>query len=178
MQYTAKMVTFALIALIGTSSASLGSGYSRGGCYSAGSGCWGWVCDPGGLCAFVEPGNPRLPEKGISVIVDPDIDWGTLQVDVTVQRAEDSRKSNVIEPAPAGVAVYVDDAGRTVRKADYGEGKTIRDGKNLDVYDCDELYPASIAELLPYSQYMIGRSRTYDSGRTIRCGAEGGRGNA
>jgi len=95
-----------------------------------------------GLSSIASPGDPNLPVKEIKVIVPPD----TIESSISVKIEGDnvtalSAKYDISAVPPYGVIVDEKEF------LDWGEGKTIVDGKNINTYESDEFFPKAKVEL-------------------------------
>lgn len=80
------------------------------------------------------PGRPALPAQRVRVLVGPDADLRRLAVDIEDAQEEDVPGTFRVEPAPAPTG---DGAPR------WPAGARIVDGKDVDVYGKNALYPTS-----------------------------------
>jgi len=97
------------------------------------------------------PGDPALPQTVVNVAVPPGVDWSSLQIAVSDAAEIVLHGTHSVTPAPPGAA-YIEKDGQWQRQVDWGAGKTIVNGRNINVYGVDAEYPGRVAELLPYAQ--------------------------
>lgn len=93
------------------------------------------------------PGDPSLPHKTFNILVHPDIDWSTLQLDITSSQITSLPGLYNIKPA-GPVCTWDGEQVITI----FGEGKDIVDCKNMNVYGNDENYPENCVSLIDKSQ--------------------------
>jgi len=92
------------------------------------------------------PGDPILPQKVIDVIVPPNVDWRTIQIElVPVTKTVEGR--HTIMPAPPLRARVGDE-----ELVDWGIGKNIVDGRNITIYGSNKFYPTVPVTLVNQSQ--------------------------
>ncbi len=93
------------------------------------------------------PGDPMLPHKVYNILLPPDVDWSSLEMTILGYQTEELSGTYDIGPAPVP-ATWKD--GKWI--FDWGEGKKIVAGKNINIYGISASYPEENAALLPYSQ--------------------------
>jgi len=86
------------------------------------------------------PGDPALPRRVIRIALPPEVDGSTLSLEILQSEETVLEGEYEIEPAPP-FATW--DGTQVVYE--WGEGKRIVDGKNLNVYELDSAYPAQPA---------------------------------
>jgi len=91
-----------------------------------------------GFSTTASAGNPTLPHNVFNIVVPPDIDWESLQLEVISAETTTLKGTYDIGPAALPVAQQ--------------EGGALVDGKNMDVYGNDADFPENYVSLLPYSQ--------------------------
>ncbi|MBN1981057.1 MAG: hypothetical protein JW795_05975 [Chitinivibrionales bacterium] len=87
-----------------------------------------------------EPGYPKLPTELYLFLLPPDADLATVSVHIDVLKEKSSTVVSPIEPASQP---YSDDAVYA-----WPQSKTVVDGKVMDVYGKDQLYPQSFSEII------------------------------
>lgn len=103
-----------------------------------------------GYSSTGSPGDPQLPERLIELRVPDDIVWDSVKLTVEVTDSEVLDGTYLIAPAPPlGAAL---DLPYDPDYLDWGEGKQIVDGRNLNVYGVDADYPAQPVVMIPYTQ--------------------------
>ena len=100
-----------------------------------------------GFSSTTSPGDPMLPHKVYNIAVPPDIVWSILKLNIVSAGTSVLDGTYDIRPAGPDIA-WVDD--KLIE--DWGHGKDIVNGKNMEVYATDAEFPESYLELLPYSQ--------------------------
>jgi uncharacterized protein YegL len=100
----------------------------------------------GGFGYTSSPGDPRLPCRSYDVVVPPDIDWDTLELEVTPEAAL-LPGPYTIEPAPP---FYLRIEGEDLNY--WGVDKEILDGRNIRVYDVEAFYPPDCVSISSQSQ--------------------------
>jgi hypothetical protein len=110
-----------------------------------------------GFSTSISPGNPMLPHKMYNILLPPDVVWSSIQVRLGSARTQLIDGIFNIEPAPP--AVSWTDSGWM---EEWGEGKNMVDGCNMNVYGNDAVYPASPAALHSYSQMRKWKSVMVD----------------
>ena len=80
------------------------------------------------------PGNPLLPYKSFKILVHPDIIWDSINIQITDKKMDLIDGGYEIKPAGP---IYAEGSDEPY----WGEGKEIVDGKNIDVYNKDQIYP-------------------------------------
>jgi hypothetical protein len=104
------------------------------------------------FAATTSPGDPMLVHKLYNVLVPPNTIGEDLKLEVVsadIQVLDGTYEIGPVGPLAPGVDGFSDWALLTEY---WGEGKTIADGKNLDVYEIDANYPEDYVKLLPYSE--------------------------
>jgi len=110
-----------------------------------------------GFSATTSPGDPMLPHKVYNIAVPPDIVWSSLKLNIV--SAETSVLEGTYDITPAGPDIArVDD--KLIE--DWGEGKDIVNGRNMEVYGTDADFPESYLQLLPCSQMRKWKYITVD----------------
>ncbi len=112
-----------------------------------------------GYSTIGSPGDPALPFKDVYLVVPPDA--APQSFTVAIRGSVESFAQCAREVAPAPPAVTVVD-GREVY--DWGQGKQIRDGRNLLVYARDQYFPKAHVEVLDTGsmrKWRIVRVRYY-----------------
>jgi len=95
------------------------------------------------------PGNPALPQKVFNIALPPLTDMSSIRMSVTGTDTAVLEGTYSIMPAPP----CAKGAGPGREGGLYwGEGKDIRNGKNMNVYGKDTPYPSGVLTLLPGSQ--------------------------
>lgn len=95
------------------------------------------------------PGNPVLPRKVFNIALPPLTDVSSIRMSVTGADTAVLEGTYSIMPAPP--CAKGAGPGREGGVC-WGEGKDIRNGKNMNVYGSETLYPSDILTLLPGSQ--------------------------
>lgn len=105
------------------------------------------LIDMTGFSFLDSPGDPALPQRISFVAVPPDVDWKSLQLSIISMDTEKLPGLYKIKPVSP-------DAMRDgeVEIIYWGEGKDIVDGKNMNVYGVDALFPSKGLESLKVSQ--------------------------
>ncbi|MDF0593836.1 C25 family cysteine peptidase [Methanotrichaceae archaeon M04Ac] len=107
-----------------------------------------------GFASTTSSGDPMLVHKVYDVLIPPEAVGEELKLEIV--SAEVQVLDGTFEIPPVGAIAPV--AGERELAADevgieyWGEGKSITDGINLDVYEKDADYPENFLELLPPSQ--------------------------
>jgi hypothetical protein len=105
------------------------------------------VIQMAGFSSTESPGDPMLVHKVYDVLVPPDVIGSSLQLKVV--SAEISIIEGTYDIKPAGPAIV--GAGGELTE-DWGEGKVIVNGRNINVYGTNANYPENYLQLLSYSQ--------------------------
>jgi hypothetical protein len=92
------------------------------------------------------PGDPVLPARTYEIAVPPNIDWKTLKLVMEVS-TEPLTGSHDMLPAPPAFARVGDE---TV--VDWGPGKDIRAGRNMNVYGQDRFFPDEPLRIVAQAQ--------------------------
>ncbi len=93
-----------------------------------------------------EPGEPNLPVRSYRFVLPPDADLSSVNVEILESHGRKLDGSYDIEPG--GPFCLVSDP----ETLDWGAGKDIVDGKDMNVYGKDALYPAQVAGLYDTAQ--------------------------
>ena len=91
-----------------------------------------------GFYELKDPGNPILPVKYYNILLPTNCNLSTVKITIVSVEGGYINKSLNIPPAPPFVA---DVGNKTI--FDYGRGKKIVDGYNVNVYNNDSLYPST-----------------------------------
>ncbi|MFA5102560.1 MAG: C25 family cysteine peptidase [Candidatus Thermoplasmatota archaeon] len=94
------------------------------------------------------PGDPALPERVFEIQVPDTIDWSTVQLTVEHLETVTLEGSYVIAPNPP----FIIGETESESSLEWGYGKSIVEGKNTFVYECDERYPAESVVLSSYTE--------------------------
>jgi hypothetical protein len=94
-----------------------------------------------------DPGNPRLPSRIFNILLPPRADLTTLSL--SLRDVEPLDVSGYFNVGPAPPAVTWSNGEQVT---EWGEGKQIVDGRNMEVFGVDAGYPGAHADLLTYSQ--------------------------
>ena len=100
-----------------------------------------------------DPGNPELPYKVLDVLLPPNVEAESIDIQVSRDESYEVNVTGEVAPAPPLAC------NKTV---EWGTGKKISDGRNLLVYGRDEYYPARVMELSETSRrgvYVFARIR-------------------
>ena len=100
-----------------------------------------------GFSSTVSPGDPMLPHKVYNILVPPDAIWSSLRLNIISAETHVLKGTYDMKPASPDVT-WAD--GRWIE--DWGEGKDIVNGRNMNVCGTDARFPESYLKLLPYSQ--------------------------
>jgi hypothetical protein len=100
-----------------------------------------------GFSSTDSAGDPMLVHNVYDVLVPPDAIGSSLQLEIV--SAEISIIEGTYDIKPVGPALTWTDGKLT---EDWGEGKVIVNGRNINVYGTNANYPRNYLELLPYSQ--------------------------
>jgi len=106
-----------------------------------------------GFQSLGEPGNPELPVRFLDVLLPPDVDPGSIAIDILLNEGFEMNVTMEVMPAPPLAC------NETV---EWGVGKEIYDGKNLLIYGRGEYYPDSVVEVSEVSNrgaYVFARIR-------------------
>ncbi|MEM3658984.1 MAG: C25 family cysteine peptidase [Thermoproteota archaeon] len=101
----------------------------------------------------IDPGNPQLPFKTLDVLLPPNVDTGSVSVQILQDKSLEMNVTKILAPAPPLVCN---------EKVEWGEDKEICDGKNLLVYGKDEYYPdraVALSEISNRGIYVFARIR-------------------
>jgi hypothetical protein len=96
-----------------------------------------------GFNMWSSPGDPMLPYQIYEIALPPDVDPASLSIEVT-RRIEEKMKGfyDVVSGLPSDICQDSSLAKeRFMEKERWGEGKDIINGKNVDVYGNDALFP-------------------------------------
>jgi len=88
------------------------------------------------------PGDPDLPAKIINILLPPNADDHTVEVEIIDSTTQTSIAARQVIPAPPLVTYVNEDI-----IEDWGYGKDIMDGYNALVYGVNELYPENHVEI-------------------------------
>lgn len=105
------------------------------------------------------PGDPQLPQRIIQFAVAPDTDLTNLQLTITDQDDTTLPESYDIIPQTPSVCP---DGG-----VDWGQGKTIAAGRNLNVYGADSYFPQEAIQLLPAVTKKVRDPEASSAGKTV-----------
>ena len=100
-----------------------------------------------------DPGNPELPYKVLDVLLPPNVEIGSITIQISRDENYEMNVTGEVAPAPPLAC------NKTV---EWGTGKKISDGRNLLLYGRDEYYPARVMELSETSRrgvYVFARIR-------------------
>jgi hypothetical protein len=100
-----------------------------------------------GFNAATSPGNPILPVHIYEIVLPPNVDWETLKLSVDTGETKVLPGKYDMLPAPPGRARV-----KGEELVDWGEGKDIVDGRNLNVYGKDRYFPQEPMRIVSYSQ--------------------------
>ena len=100
-----------------------------------------------GFNTTTSPGDPILPVQIYDVAVPPNIDWETLELSVKPRQTVTLSGTYDLLPAPPLRARIGDQ-----ELVDWGEGKDIVDGRNLNVYSKDRFFPEETLKIASRSQ--------------------------
>jgi hypothetical protein len=92
------------------------------------------------------PGDPVLPQKIYDIVVPPNIDWKSIQIEFLPVDKPVEGKHDIL-PAPPLRARVGDE-----ELIDWGIGKNIVEGKNVNIYGNNKFYPASPVNIISQSQ--------------------------
>ncbi|HUX53265.1 MAG TPA: C25 family cysteine peptidase [Williamwhitmania sp.] len=99
-----------------------------------------------GFDQTTSPGDPILPQKVIDVVVPPNVNWKSIQIELEpVTKMVEG--NHTIMPAPPLRARVGDE-----ELLDWGIGKNIVDGKNVTIYGSNKFYPAIPVTVVNQSQ--------------------------
>lgn len=96
--------------------------------------------------ATTSPGDPVLPFRIYDMAVPPNIDWNSLKLTFETETVEVPGE-HIVPPVPPLRARVGDE-----ELIDWGEGKDIVAGRNINVYGKKEFYPAEPVKILSRSQ--------------------------
>ena len=102
-----------------------------------------------GFSSGGSPGDPVLPHRVFNIALPPLTDPATVSMNVTGADTEELEGTYSLMPAPPCAAAPGPDREAIVL---WGEGKKIVNGRNMNVYGSDDVYPSETLELLPCSQ--------------------------
>jgi hypothetical protein len=93
------------------------------------------------------PGDPMLPIRIYEIAVPPDIDWTTLRLSFDLEGTITlPEKYDIIPSPPMRARVGEQDF------VNWGQGKNIVDGKNMNVYEKDAFFPEQPVRIVSQSQ--------------------------
>lgn len=100
-----------------------------------------------GFNATTSPGDPILPVHIYEIALPPNVDWGTLKLSIDTEGSKILSGKYDLLPAPPGRARVKDE-----ELVDWGEGKDIVAGRNLNVYGKDRYFPQEPMQIVSHSQ--------------------------
>ncbi|MHC1728386.1 MAG: C25 family cysteine peptidase [Syntrophobacteraceae bacterium] len=100
-----------------------------------------------GFSLQARPGEPLLPAKEYKILLPPDVDLTTVSLSVTLQGNQILPGAFNIRPAAPDKAW----AGDTLLE-DWGGAANIVNGKNMEVYGANGLFPADVVQLRPKAE--------------------------
>jgi hypothetical protein len=122
---------------------------------------------------FLEPtGSPNLPSKVFKLLLPPDVDLSSIEVDVKNIKTREIKDMEIIPTPPASTWVPVNKKGENI-KADQvdekstwkqvtiwpkGENAYDKEGRDMEIYNKNILYPEKISEAKKFS---LGKLRGY-----------------
>ncbi len=93
------------------------------------------------------PGDPILPHKIFNILVHPDIDWSTINIDIITSKI--TTFTGIIDIKPAEpICTWDEEQVITI----FEEGKDIVNGKNMRVYGNDVFFPEKCINLIAKQQ--------------------------
>ncbi len=99
-----------------------------------------------GFKNIAEPGVPNLPVRSYRFALPPDTDLSSVRVEVLESQGTQIKGSYNIEPGGPFFQVSNPEV------LDWGTGKRVEDGRDLNVYEKDGYYPAEVAGLYDTAQ--------------------------
>jgi hypothetical protein len=99
---------------------------------------------------IASPGDPDLPQMLVEIPVPADIEWSSVEVSVDIIGTEGLLGDYDIAPSPPEGPV--NELPYDPDEEFWGEGKVIKDGKNVKVYENEMNYPEESIVLIPYTQ--------------------------
>ncbi|MBU1420641.1 MAG: hypothetical protein KKD01_00470 [Proteobacteria bacterium] len=107
----------------------------------------GSLVDMEGFNTTNSPGDPLLPARIYEIALPPNIDWETLQLSVDSMEKKILPGNYDMLPAPPERARVEEE-----ELVDWGEGKDIVAGRNMNVYGRDSYFPEEPVRIVSYSQ--------------------------
>jgi hypothetical protein len=100
-----------------------------------------------GFSSSTSPGDPMLPVRIYEIAVPPNIDWKTLKLSFDLEKTFTLPDKYDILPAPPMRARVKDE-----ELVDWGEGKNIVNGRNMNVYGRNAFFPEKPVRIVSQSQ--------------------------
>lgn len=107
----------------------------------------GTLVDMKGFNSTTSPGDPLLPTRIYEIALPPNVDWQTLKLSIASQETEIIPGAYDLLPAPPERARVEEE-----ELVDWGEGKNIVAGQNMNVYGRDRYFPREPVRIISHSQ--------------------------